>query len=95
MKRRGEIRRVEEKNADKEGVSEGQDAVCTLSLEAFSPLSPVAFTDYLFSALYFTFYMHLRCSIGMDGCSLYPTTKKMLKMWTEKITSDFFSLSFV
>lgn len=68
MRRREEIRRVEEKNADKEGVSEGQDGVCTLFLGAFSPLSPVAFSVYLFSALYFTFYMHLRCSMGrMDA----------------------------
>lgn len=46
------MRRVEEKNADKKGVSEGQDGVCTLFLEVFLLLSPVALTDYLFSELF-------------------------------------------
>lgn len=32
---------------------------------------------------------------GQNGCSLYPTTQKMLKIWKGKITSDFFSSSFV
>lgn len=89
MKLREEKRRRKidvRKNIDKEGVSRGQEAVCTLFLEVFLPLSPVACTDglsYFYFALYFTVYMQLRCKTSRMHAVYNPTTQKMLKTWKE------------